>query len=449
VSGLAAMNLASVAPTLALHLLSCIVEGAAIAGCAWLALRMMPRRNAGTRFAVWMLALLAIAVFPWMDLLVPAQTGARANAAFLLPLSWAIYALAAWGAIAAAGLLRIGIGLWRVRKLRRSCRRLDDAELDPVLQATLTDFRSLRKVSLCASGKVQVPTAIGFLQPVVVIPDWAWNELPADDLNVIVLHELAHVRRWDDCSNLVQKFLRAVLFFHPAVWWIENRLSLEREMACDDLVLAQTANPRAYAKCLVSVAERSFLHRGLAMAQAAVSKICDTSLRVTRILDATRPGATRIWKPAIGLVSAFAVVCAVSFAHAPRLIAFEDQTPQLSANLRVPAVAPAAPLAKVVPVSAVHRKMPAAPRVVKNSPAQGEAQAELALAQSMISDFVPNFVLANLPASNTPAQAVFLMVQGAQFDQMGPVFWTVTVWRLPVQKSGKQAVPAQGPAKSI
>ena len=95
------------------------------------------------------------------------------------------------------------------------------------------------------------------------------KELSTAELNSILIHELAHLRRWDDWTNLGQQILKALLFFHPAVWWIESKLALEREMACDDAVLAKTANPRGYAQCLISVAEKSFARRGLALAQAA------------------------------------------------------------------------------------------------------------------------------------------------------------------------------------
>jgi beta-lactamase regulating signal transducer with metallopeptidase domain len=71
------------------------------------------------------------------------------------------------------------------------------------------------------------------------------------------LHELAHLRRYDDWTNLAQKLVKALFFFHPAVWWIEKQVSLEREMACDDAVLAETASPRAYAECLAHLAEKT------------------------------------------------------------------------------------------------------------------------------------------------------------------------------------------------
>ena len=144
-------------------------------------------------------------------------------------------------------------------------------------------------------------------------------------MNTILLHELAHLRRRDDWTNLVQKILGALLFFHPAVWWIEKKLALEREMACDDLVLASTTSPRAYAECLVSLAEKSFLRRGLALAQAAVDRLRNVSLRVSQILDVHRPRATRVWRPAPVLVGGVSLVCLLALSHAPtRLVSFEN-----------------------------------------------------------------------------------------------------------------------------
>ena len=114
------------------------------------------------------------------------------------------------------------------------------------------------------------------------------QELSADELNQIVLHELAHLRRRDDWTNLAQKMVKALFFFHPAVWWIEQKMSLEREMACDDAVMAETASPRAYAECLAHLAEKTLIQRGVALAQAALGRIRQTSLRVAQILDGNR-----------------------------------------------------------------------------------------------------------------------------------------------------------------
>ncbi len=150
------------------------------------------------------------------------------------------------------------------------------------------------------------------------------QELSASELNTILLHELAHLRRWDDWTNLIQKVLGALLFFHPAVWWIEKKLELEREMACDDLVLAKAASPQVYAECLVSLAEKSLLRRGLALAQAAVGRMRHMSLRVAQILDEKRPGATRVWRPAPVLLTGMSLACLMVFSDAPRLVSFAD-----------------------------------------------------------------------------------------------------------------------------
>jgi hypothetical protein len=163
------------------------------------------------------------------------------------------------------------------------------------------------------------------MKPVIIVPGWVMRELSPDELNQIVLHELAHLHRWDDWTNLAQKVVKALFFFHPAVWWIEKRVSLEREMACDDAVITETASPRAYAECLAHLAEKMLLQRSVALAQAALGRIRQTSLRVAQILDVNRSrDAARAWKPAVSLVAGFAVACVLCISKAPRLIAFDS-----------------------------------------------------------------------------------------------------------------------------
>jgi len=121
--------------------------------------------------------------------------------------------------------------------------------------------------------------------------------------------------------------VRGIFFFHPAVWWIESRLSVEREMACDDAVLAETSNPHGYASCLVSLLEKSMAHRlehtRWSLAQAAVRRAREASLRLAQILDANRPAATRVWKPALVVVAVFSMACLVALSHAPQFVAFD------------------------------------------------------------------------------------------------------------------------------
>jgi beta-lactamase regulating signal transducer with metallopeptidase domain len=327
---------ASTLRIVAYMIVDCLVEGTLVALFAAMILRASPSQNSGARFAIWFSALVAIAMLPlsgaaWWPRTSSISAEAVSHPALSVPGSWATYLFAAWAAMAAWQLMGVGRSLWHLFVLRRSCVAVDPRELDSQLQETLARNQSPRSIALCTSARVHVPTAIGLLKPAVVLPRWAMRELSAGELNQILVHELAHLRRWDDWTNLAQKIVKALFFFHPAVWWIEKRVSLEREMACDEAVLAETASPRAYAECLAHLAERTLIQRSIqrsvALAQAALGKIRQTSLRIARILDVNRAqGTDRTWKPAVSLVAAFAVVCALGVSRAPRLIAFSDST---------------------------------------------------------------------------------------------------------------------------
>ena len=320
-------DLQSLAQLYSARILNCTAEGIGITLLAWILLRALGRQNSGTRFAVWFSALLGIAALPLVGHFGSKGAEMAQPSEITMPGSWAVYIFSGWLLMAAAGLVRIALGFWRLRQLRRSCVPIEAAALDPRLRKTLEEFDSPRPVTVCVSDHLRVPTAVGFMKPLVVLPSWTMEELSAPELNTILLHELAHLRRWDDWTNLIQRVLGALLFFHPAVWWIEKKLALEREMACDDLVLAKTASPRAYAECLVSLAEKSLLRRGLALAQAAVGRVRHISLRVAQILDERRPHATRVWRPAPVLLTAISLACLVVLSDVPRLVSFENISP--------------------------------------------------------------------------------------------------------------------------
>jgi beta-lactamase regulating signal transducer with metallopeptidase domain len=339
------MSLNAIAQTSAVQIVDCLVEGTLVAIFAGLMLSMIRRNNSGTRFAVWFSALMAIATLPLLGgswwLHASNISAESAGSPITVPGSWALYAFGAWAAIAAWFLFGVGRGLWHLHVLRKSCLRVNLAEIDPRVQETLGSSRSTRPITLCTSDLVRVPTAIGFLKPLIVVPGWVMQELSADELNQILLHELAHLRRWDDWTNLAQKVVKAFFFFHPAVWWIEKKISLEREMACDDAVIAETASPRAYAECLTHLAERTLVQRSMALAQAALGRIRQTSLRVAQILDVNRPtSGSHRWKPAVSLVAGFAVVCVLGISRAPRLIAFRDSAPSPIASPMIAAASP-------------------------------------------------------------------------------------------------------------
>jgi beta-lactamase regulating signal transducer with metallopeptidase domain len=323
-----AVNLEAVASYSSMRLVDSLAEGLAVGLFAAVMLRFSRRQNAGTRFAIGFSALLAVALLPFARGLWPHSQLASAAPAVVVPESWALYLFSAWAVIAILLLARVTRSVWHLHQLRNACVSLDAASIDPLVADTLKRKQTWRKVALCTSEEVRVPTALGFFRPAIVIPPWLLEELSAGELNQVVLHELAHLRRWDDWTNLAQQIVKALFFFHPAVCWIEKKIALDREMACDDAVLAETESPREYAQCLAHLAEMSFVQRGVALAQALIGRIGQTSQRVAQILDVNRPkGNARTWKPAIWAMVGVGVLCSVWAARGPELVGFDNGTP--------------------------------------------------------------------------------------------------------------------------
>jgi bla regulator protein blaR1 len=384
----------TMAEVLALRLLDSLIEGGAICVCAALILRIVPRQNAATRFAVWFSALVAIAILPWVSgswLHTGVANVASKRAAIALPGSWAMYFLVGWALLALWFSLRLGGAIWHLHGLRRNCIAVDPCELDPVVQQTLQRNGGRRRIALCTSEQVRVPTAVGLFKPAILIPRSLMSELSPAELHQVVLHELAHFRRWDDWTNLIQQAVTALLFFHPGIWWIEKKLGLEREMACDDAVLAETASPRAYAECLARLAEKTFVNRGIALAQSVLGKVRQTSARVARILDVHRPAPGRYTlRLAVSLVAVLAIACAGLYSRSPKLIAFErspraqaqpriDENASLSAATSVPR-AQRPPRLAVTAVKLMERpairKAPHAPKIASLPPKSPKAPQE-------------------------------------------------------------------------
>src|SRR5262249_30184152 len=121
-----------------------------------------------------------------------------------------------------------------------------------------------------------------------------------------------------------QRLLGAVFFFHPAVWFVQQRLELEREMACDELVLERTGNRYAYAACLVSLAERSVTRRSLAMAQSLTGHAKSMAMRLSQILDRNHDSAQRSYGRAMTVACAALVLGVALVPGDAKIIAFRD-----------------------------------------------------------------------------------------------------------------------------
>src|SRR5579872_1437077 len=196
---IASPALHTAAHLLTVRVIQSLIEGSFIGLFAMAVLRLS-RLNAGTRFAVWFSSLVAIAAVPAVsgEWLWHARSASQVQAAITLPDSWALCIFAIWAVISAWFLLGVVRGVWYLRALRKGCIDLDPSSLDPILQETIRRQQEIRDFALCTSSTVRIPTAIGLFNPAVVIPDWVMRELSTDELNQILLHEFAHLRRWDD-----------------------------------------------------------------------------------------------------------------------------------------------------------------------------------------------------------------------------------------------------------
>ncbi len=432
--------IASISPQfLVERAINSVPEGLLIAAFAWILLRFIGRQNSSTRFAIWLFALASIIAIPFIPRGGVGNTVAHAaHAEITVAGSWGLAIFLAWMAIVVVGVIHLLLGLRRLSLIRRSCVPIQLATQSGAVREVLNEFHTDSKASVYTSSEISVPTAFGFFRPLIVIPEWALEGLSGQELRTVLLHEWAHLRRRDAWTNLGQKIARTVFFFHPAVWWVEKRLTIEREMACDDAVLEQTADPHEYARCLVSLAEKSVVRRGLAMAQAAISRAHETSLRLAQILDSKTPKVTTIFKPALALVGVFTAGALFVVPDAPRLISFrnseviarsesasavpEELSPKVPASMIVPATMPTSEEARPKAVKArevVRRHEPVLQENQREVPVLAKHKAEQPLA-----------VEASLKGAPTEPDQILVVMQTTEYYQSGSDVVSLSTWKV-------------------
>ena len=251
-----------------------------------------------------------------------------------------------WGIGVLAMLVRLAGGWLVARRLVHRAAVAVSPSVDAAARAIAARLLVRRTVAILESQLVAVPTLIGWLRPVVLLPTAALTGLSPDQLRAILAHELAHVRRHDYLVNLLQSVVETLLFYHPATWWVSAQIRAEREHCCDDLAVDVCGDRLIYASALAELTTIAG-HHGLALAAT------DGSLlnRVRRILGVQRSmhEPAPAW-PLLALV--LLVVGAGSFSARAT-----DQTP--TAPARLAPVAPATPVALVAPVAPVALVAPA------------------------------------------------------------------------------------------
>ena len=174
-----------------------------------------------------------------------------------------------------------------------------------------------RSVSVRLSPRIGMPMALGYLRPAILLPDSFADSLTPPQLRLVLLHESAHLERRDDWTSLAERLLRAVFFIHPAVYFIGRQLDREREMACDDWVVAHSGSTKPYAEALARVAELTSLgHPPLLAAGAGRRKEIFT--RLEALLDSARnrlPSASPPLVLAAGALLLLAVSQSTPYSH--------------------------------------------------------------------------------------------------------------------------------------
>jgi beta-lactamase regulating signal transducer with metallopeptidase domain len=151
-------------------------------------------------------------------------------------------------------LSRLMAGLYGIGRLRRNGTKPPGKWNDTLLLLS-GQLGLKRRVSLLESASVKIPAAFGFFKPVILVPLGILSNLPAEQVETILLHELAHIKRGDYITNLLLHITEAVFFFNPGLRWLNALIRREREACCDDIVLSVTVDRTIYLNALVSFRE--------------------------------------------------------------------------------------------------------------------------------------------------------------------------------------------------
>ena len=303
-------------------LLTWVCQGSALALLVTFVFRVSHTINASTRYLLWWITLVAVLALPWAGGLGGVEhalpLGIVASVPTSTPLTlpaapaWAIVgAVAVWVAVTMLRLVRVAGAVRQLQQLKDRC-----VELPAGRQAHLPLWRSVsgrgRRVRLCVSTEVGVASVLGLTRPLIVLPlthiDTA--RLSDEQLDQIVMHEYAHVRRRDDWARLGQVIIEAVFGLHPAVWWIGRTLDLEREIAADDWVVACCRSARGYARCLTEAAALARWPRAASLTPGATRSRRELSRRVERLLDRGRNALP--WPSPPVLAAGFVIITAVA-----------------------------------------------------------------------------------------------------------------------------------------
>jgi beta-lactamase regulating signal transducer with metallopeptidase domain len=331
-------------------LLNTLWQTAAVALLAWAALRWTPRVNAATREAVWWAVLGFVILLPVLRGLPGERTAPRqpslvsasepeafaaaparlagnsverdSAARIVLPAgSWPALFLALWCAFSIAQCARLACSYLYLRRLKQTGRPAS-REQQATFDAWMTTCAIRRPVRLLVSCAVPMPVAIGFRHPAVVLPEALLAHLSAPELDHVLLHELAHLARRDDWTNLLARLAGAVFALHPVAAWVLRQIDCQRELACDDWVVAATGAARPYAASLARLFELCTSRRSALLASGIAdggSRLGDRIALLLRRGREFRPQASAL---RVSACAAAMLMLVIAGSHTPAWVAF-------------------------------------------------------------------------------------------------------------------------------
>ena len=318
--------------------LNALVPSLALTAAVWLTQRCVRRWNAATRYLLWWMVVGAVVTF-WVSSYprTTRESPVMANVVSPLPLTPTIQAVSMPAAeplhwrwrslplpggnytaylllLAAAGalvqLLRLSVSYTWVRRLKVTG-----------MELRFEHPRMSRTVRFLVSAEAPTPMLAGFFSPAVIIPASMMSRLTSGQLEDVLLHELAHLARRDDWTNLLGKVLSALFWFDPLMRWLVRRIETEREIACDDWAVNRSGRARSYASSLARIAELALARRRLLVATGVAEHRSEIGKRITRLLDARRNGKPTASRPIVAAMVAMVGLVAVAGTRSPALVA--------------------------------------------------------------------------------------------------------------------------------
>jgi hypothetical protein len=265
-----------------------------------------------------------------------------------LDVRWTFAIAALWLMVSLVRAVKLAMSAVRLRGIWK--RAVPVEGCDEVLLAA-----GFRGVELCTSKDVDRPSVIGFFSPRILIPEELFARLTTEEFGQIVLHEVGHLRRADDWINLLQKLSLVLVPLNPVLLWIERRLCLERELACDDDVLRLTKAPKAYATCLTNLAEhrlgQRLGRRAAALSLGAWERKSELARRVHSILLGGKRMGTAQARLVMSVLVLGLLGGSAELARCPQLVSFTGASLPVAAGVRNSSDAGLATVPGYVPAS--------------------------------------------------------------------------------------------------